>query len=255
MGSPAPSNQPRVSVAGDTFAPRLPKKALGGAVGAVVVLISAMPARALVTVTVSEIGGDVVMSGSGSLNVSALTYIGGTAIPYGIDPNTSTFLVNSGPQTALYQGQFTLPASLGPGTASLPSLLPSTGTYGTGDSFGIAFYADVAGRTYQQVPTLFVEGGSGYTNGTAISGTSTYTGQTLSSLGLTPGNYTWSWGSGATADSITMQIGNSVAPGPASVPGPLPILGLAAAFGFSRKLRKRIKLHKGTSAVSTSPAA
>ena len=38
----------------------------------------------------------------------------------------------------------------------------------------------------------------------------------------------------------------------ASVPGPLPILGLAAAFGFSRKLRKRIKLHKGTDAVSTS---
>ena len=40
-----------------------------------------------------------------------------------------------------------------------------------------------------------------------------------------------------------------------SVPGPLPILGLAAAFGFSRKLRKRINLHKGTSAVSTPPGA
>ena len=40
-----------------------------------------------------------------------------------------------------------------------------------------------------------------------------------------------------------------------SVPGPLPILGLAAAFGFSRKLRKRIKLHRGTSAVSTPPGA
>ena len=41
----------------------------------------------------------------------------------------------------------------------------------------------------------------------------------------------------------------------ANVPGPLPALGLAAAFGFSRKLRKRIKLHQGTSAVSTSPGA
>ena len=39
------------------------------------------------------------------------------------------------------------------------------------------------------------------------------------------------------------------------VPGPLPILGLAAAFGFSRKLRNRIKLHKGSNAVSTSPVA
>ena len=43
--------------------------------------------------------------------------------------------------------------------------------------------------------------------------------------------------------------------GTASVPGPLPILGLAAAFGFSRKLRKRIKLHKGTSDISVSTGA
>ena len=42
---------------------------------------------------------------------------------------------------------------------------------------------------------------------------------------------------------------------PQSVPGPLPILGVAAAFGFSRKLRKRIKLHRGSSDISTSPGA
>jgi len=33
---------------------------------------------------------------------------------------------------------------------------------------------------------------------------------------------------------------------PASVPGPLPALGVAAAFGFSRKLRKRIKVGNNT---------
>jgi hypothetical protein len=37
---------------------------------------------------------------------------------------------------------------------------------------------------------------------------------------------------------------------PASVPGPLPALGVAAAFGFSRKLRSRIK-KSGNSASST----
>ena len=42
---------------------------------------------------------------------------------------------------------------------------------------------------------------------------------------------------------------------PNSVPGPLPILGVAAAFGFSRKLRKRIKLHKGSSDISNSTGA
>ena len=41
----------------------------------------------------------------------------------------------------------------------------------------------------------------------------------------------------------------------ASVPGPLPIFGVAAAFGFSRKLRKRIKLHRGTSDISVSTGA
>ena len=49
--------------------------------------------------------------------------------------------------------------------------------------------------------------------------------------------------------------GGSTSGGTASVPGPLPILGVAAAFGFSRKLRKRIKLHRGTSAVPTPPGA
>jgi hypothetical protein len=34
------------------------------------------------------------------------------------------------------------------------------------------------------------------------------------------------------------------------VPGPLPILGITAAFGFSRKLRKRIKTRKTPEAIS-----
>ena len=45
----------------------------------------------------------------------------------------------------------------------------------------------------------------------------------------------------------------SSAPATSSVPGPLPILGLAAAFGFSRKLRRRINLAK--SPVSTDSVA
>jgi hypothetical protein len=40
-------------------------------------------------------------------------------------------------------------------------------------------------------------------------------------------------------DTISVQVNASGSP--ASVPGPLPILGVTATFGFSRKLRKRIK--------------
>ena len=37
----------------------------------------------------------------------------------------------------------------------------------------------------------------------------------------------------------------------APVPGPLPLLGVGAAFGFSRKLRKRIKTSKTPEVLST----
>jgi hypothetical protein len=44
-----------------------------------------------------------------------------------------------------------------------------------------------------------------------------------------------------------------VPPPAAAVPGPLPVVGAAAAFGFSRKLRKRIK--GSSNAFSTAPFA
>jgi hypothetical protein len=43
----------------------------------------------------------------------------------------------------------------------------------------------------------------------------------------------WTASPGVTIDNINNNF--------AQVPGPLPILGIGAAFGFSRKLRKRIK--------------
>jgi len=64
-------------------------------------------------------------------------------------------------------------------------------------------------------------------------------------LGRFPGGY---WNDAADSISRTSQgiaevpyLNSTSAPGPASAPGPLPIFGAAAAFGFSRKLRKRIK--------------
>lgn len=97
-------------------------------------LLSAGPAQAFVLVTVREVGADVVASASGALNVSGLTYGGASGYTYGIDPDTSTFLINPGPSSAIYTGSFTLPGVLGPGTTNN---LPSSGS---GDQFGIAIY-------------------------------------------------------------------------------------------------------------------
>ena len=55
------------------------------------------------------------------------------------------------------------------------------------------------------------------------------------------------WTLDGTGESIQVVLG---APEPEVVPGPLPLFGAAAAFGWSRKLRKRI-----AAPLSTPPQA
>jgi hypothetical protein len=84
-----------------------------------------------------------------------------------------------------------------------------------------------------------------YASGSSFFGTSTFSNQTFASLGLTPGTYDWVWGSGATSDSYRLIISNS-----SDVPGPMPLFGAGAAFGWSRKLRRRIGSGSASSSKS-----
>jgi hypothetical protein len=77
-----------------------------------------------------------------------------------------------------------------------------------------------------------------YSSGESISGTSTSIGHTFASLGLAPGTYDWSWGS-TNPDSYQLIISSGTSSS-SNVPGPLPIFGAGAAYGWSRRLRKRI---------------
>jgi MYXO-CTERM domain-containing protein len=77
-----------------------------------------------------------------------------------------------------------------------------------------------------------------YVPGNAISGSGLFSGQTLAGLNLSATSGllgTWTVGS----DSIEVRVGT--APPPSSVPGPLPLLGAAAAFAHSRRLRARVR--------------
>jgi hypothetical protein len=83
------------------------------------------------------------------------------------------------------------PSPFGSGTSI------TNATSGTGEFFGVNF---LAGSMRLVVPIA-------YTSNTVITGTSTYVGATLSSLGATPGTYIWDWGTGINAGSIILRVG------------------------------------------------
>ncbi len=93
---------------------------------------------------------------------------------------------------------------------------------GSGSRFGIAAEA----FTGQTAPALVVP--SGYVSGTSLSASNTFTGKTFASLGINPGSYVWSWGSGATADSLTLNI----------VPEPAGLAYLLAALAGLATMRR-----------------
>ena len=85
---------------------------------------------------------------------------------------------------------------------------PVTGPSSFGSGGG--FYAssssgDWVGIDQYFFPKLVVP--VGYVSGSSLSTTATWDNASFASLGLTPGTYEWNWGSGADADSLTLQIG------------------------------------------------
>jgi MYXO-CTERM domain-containing protein len=95
-----------------------------------------------------------------------------------------------------------------------------SGTSTTLDGGGSKFYIDPA-----------------YLSTTPIVSSATFNGETLASLGFTTTGLIGTWSLTGTSETIQVYLGN---PPAAAVPGPLPLLGIGAAFGWSRRLRKRI---------------
>lgn len=149
-------------------------------------------AHAEYTLTLEEVGADVVATGSGSLNLASLTPVFDmTGWPNMLEPATATIGVGpSSGDASFHGGGVTSPASLGSGGA----------TYATSGSGGLV------GMYQGIVPFLMVP--LGYVSGTLL-GTSqtTYAGKSFASLGLEPGQYVWSWGAGETSDTFTVQVG------------------------------------------------
>jgi VPDSG-CTERM motif len=92
---------------------------------------------------------------------------------------------------------------------------------------------DFVGINNSPLGDIFVP--QGYVSDTALSDSMTFNSATFASLGLTPGTYTWSWGTGLRNQNFTLIIGGAGVPDGGSTGSLLgcALLGLAA---LQRKL-------------------
>ena len=176
-------------------------------------------ARANFVETISQVGINVVATGSGTIDLAALNFVasGNTGFSRGYLVPFDGWSALNGGNTDVYNG-FSGPLSFGGGGFSFA------------DSSSGAAVAIFGANGYLHVP-------QGYVSDSLLSGTSTYDNTNLGNLGLAVGTYTWTWGTGADADSFTLQIG-----GQAGVPdagSTFSLLGLASLglVALRRKLR------------------
>jgi len=172
-------------------------------------------------IEILEVGSNVVMSGTGTANTSSLTSGGTLSVGSVIYPSADNITLLSAGLTEVreWTGITGIFPDMGPG--SFTQSFNRTGTY----SLGIM-------ENYLGDVTLYLD--DAYVSGTEIGPTTaTFNSTNFTTLGINPGTYTWSWGSGPTADSFTVQVGPlsptptptetaAVTPTPTETPTPTP---------------------------------
>ena len=185
-------------------------------------------AKAILTYNIFESGGNVVVQTSGSLDLTGAillpnNFCGGNGAIF----STGAFIC-TGNDTNSPAYSITGPTDFN-GSATL---FPASGVSGISTMLAGAF--------------TLIAIDPAYTSNAPIVSSATFNGRTLAGLGFTTTGLIGAWTLDGTSESIQVVLGPPVA----SVPGPLPLLGAAAAFGWSRKLRKRI-----AAPLSTPPQA
>ena len=191
----------------------------------------AAPTQAAVVVTIKQMGSDVKVEGSGTLNIGSLGSAGDIDLSAGITAGNLSSdypaYVAVGSTASQLLTQYSIPGSpftLGTGNFRLASV-------GSGDKFAI--YSPRSGTlVYLAVP-------KGYVSGSSLSGESFFYNTTLAGLGLTTGTFVWTWGSDASADSFTLKIGETTTAPPVPLPAAAWLLlsGLAGLGVVGRRKR------------------
>jgi hypothetical protein len=192
-----------------------------------IVLAALLPlrsAQAGYTVTLQQVGLDVVATGSGAIDLHGLTFSNSSFLVPEITPifrhlgsNDMGCSISTGPFSSMYQDprQSVDSYSGASGPQSFGGGGNTFATSGSGDMVGIN-----AASTFEFKGVL-LSVPRGYVSGTFLSDSATYgnflapgfrdSGATLATLGVTPGTYVWRWGGGAN-QNFTLQIKT---PGPA----------------------------------------
>jgi len=163
-------------------------------------LILSQPAQAGYMVTLQQVGSNVVATGTGAFDLTGLTNGGATGNVPAILPAVAFIVTGLSNDGTIYGGSgvITGPSSFGSGGLTLASS-------GTGDLVGLETNNGTFGD--------FIIVPQGYVSGTSLSDSATYLNATLSTLGVTPGIYEWTWGNGAnqnfTLDAIAPAVPDS----------------------------------------------
>jgi hypothetical protein len=173
-------------------------------------------AKAEMVIDVTQQGSNVVITGLGTLDLTDLTAFTAGTVNAEVSGATGTIVVGSGFLNFYHP-------------VSGPSSIGSGGVIAASSSSGGAFGIDLN-------DSILVS--SSYISGSFISGSDQFDNTTIAALGLTPGNYAYTWGSGPDADSLTLNIG-SVSPVPEASTWAMIVLGFAGVGMAYRRKSKR----------------
>ena len=152
-------------------------------------------------ITLTEVGSNVVMSGSGTLNIDDLTLVAGATGPMGgvgLGVNSATFVLGA---NGGYYDQYS-------------GILTHPGNFGTGSGLAASSSAgDIVGVIYNMAPPHLLIVPAGYTSGSYLTGSQTFNSQTFNSLGLVAGTYSYTWGTGSNAEILSVVVGGTASGG------------------------------------------
>jgi hypothetical protein len=186
-------------------------------------------AQAKFVITLSEVGPNVVEIDRGTIDVTDLGPPFATFTePANIFPSVGEIAGGSGSPQMDFDSDFRLsaPGIFGSGGWTFANL-------GIGDPVN-------ASLNIVAVPV-------GYQSGAPLSNSSFFADATFSSLGAISGAYVWRWGTGADADTLTLQIGPSVSTPAAPEPSTWAIM-LIGFGGLSYTAARRARAHRAVSA-------